>query len=233
MGLGSPNGFVDHLLDYFRSMRTRRDQLNLPKISQFIQTQNPDIVGLQEVDAGSHRNGKFSHLDVLPYRYKRFSQERNGYGYLNDGNLLLAQHPFTSQSHTLSHELEKRTCIAAVTRIDGQDILIISTHLATWPFNWYVRKKQYAQIVRILNDHDLPTIVMGDFNCTPYSTEFAEFLSKTGLTLAHNVPTFPTHTPRWCFDNIAVSNHFKITSARILHVPLSDHLPVIADIEFI
>jgi endonuclease/exonuclease/phosphatase (EEP) superfamily protein YafD len=83
---------------------------------------------------------------------------------------------------------------------------------------------------------DGPLIVAGDFNATPYSPYFTEWLEKTKLTDSRRgrtpSPSWPTMLP-WVgipIDHVVVNDGFTILSHRRLPNFESDHYGVLVEI---
>ncbi len=232
-GLGSPRSLSEHLVKYSNvfGVVSTVDQSIVPQIARVIAEMSPDIVGLEELDVGSYKNKKYDQLaTVQGVLSSFFSQERSSR--CNDGNALMTRIPIIDiKEFTLPYQFEKRTCIAAKLLYKKRPILAVVTHLAAHSFNTKLRDKQLQLIAKYVTKESLPTIVLGDFNCTPSSKEFVSFLNATRTRALINEPTFPSYARRWCLDNILVTKEFKVKESSIHHVLLSDHVPVSATIE--
>ena len=81
-----------------------------------------------------------------------------------------------------------------------------------------------------------PLIVAGDFNTTPYSPYFSEWLEASGLTDSRRGRTLSTSWPtmlRWVgipIDHVAVNDGFTILSHRRLPTFESDHYGVLVEL---
>jgi endonuclease/exonuclease/phosphatase (EEP) superfamily protein YafD len=92
-------------------------------------------------------------------------------------------------------------------------------------------------------DRDIPTIIMGDFNETPYGEAYGELLRRTGYSAAREVagfsPTWPAardsiEIPNFLripIDHILISPHFRSERFEVGPQIGSDHLPIIADLK--
>lgn len=98
------------------------------------------------------------------------------------------------------------------------------------------RKPAFDRLIEIIDDlGDVPLIVMGDFNTPSDSTYFSPLRTRlrnafevAGRGYAH---TWPMPLPMLDLDQIWVSHHFKIAGAEHRTSLLSDHRPIIADLE--
>jgi endonuclease/exonuclease/phosphatase (EEP) superfamily protein YafD len=82
------------------------------------------------------------------------------------------------------------------------------------------------------------TIVLGDFNCTPWSPLFRELLTRTGLRdAALATGLAPTWLSRWLpfgltIDHILIGDGIDVSRHEVGKDVGSDHFPVIADLHF-
>jgi endonuclease/exonuclease/phosphatase (EEP) superfamily protein YafD len=106
------------------------------------------------------------------------------------------------------------------------------------------RDRELALIAERCEASDMPTLVIGDFNETPYGRPFAEFLDRTGYRGARDAvgfaPTWPAEVDGWMMpeacripiDHIVGSAHFVASDFRVGPHVGSDHMPIIADLLF-
>lgn len=78
---------------------------------------------------------------------------------------------------------------------------------------------------------DVPRLVVGDLNATPWSSAFS-ILSKRGLRRASNLrPTWPSRWGGWFgipIDHVVGSAHWRVSEARLGPHLGSDHRPLLA-----
>lgn len=95
------------------------------------------------------------------------------------------------------------------------------------------RNGQLEQLAGLRADIDEPLVVLGDFNLSPYSPYYTDWVRATGLvdTLAGRGPsaTWPTFLPLLGIpiDHCLVSEHFGVRGRRHLSEFGSDHYPVL------
>lgn len=89
---------------------------------------------------------------------------------------------------------------------------------------------------------DLPTVVMGDFNETPFGQPFQSFIESTGYRPARDAagftPSWPTtyaglpvpEALRIPIDHVIASDHFVARACRVGKNIRSDHMPIVADL---
>ena len=74
-------------------------------------------------------------------------------------------------------------------------------------------------------------VVLGDFNCTVFSTELSEFCYHYKLSNASRLlKTYPSWQPNRALDHILLSPKIEVLSSRVVQSELSDHLPLAVEI---
>jgi endonuclease/exonuclease/phosphatase (EEP) superfamily protein YafD len=91
----------------------------------------------------------------------------------------------------------------------------------------------------LIDTHDAErTVLLGDFNCTPWSPLFRDLLTATGLRdSARGFDLSPTWASRWLpiglkIDHILVGRAIIVGNHAIGGYVGSDHFPVIADLQY-
>jgi endonuclease/exonuclease/phosphatase (EEP) superfamily protein YafD len=98
-----------------------------------------------------------------------------------------------------------------------------------------LRNKQLASLAEEIQNNNQPTVVVGDFNITPWSQYFEEFIQKTRLRDTRKglgfYPTWLAQFPPLAIpiDHGLTSNGIKVGSFSLGSSFGSDHLPVILD----
>jgi endonuclease/exonuclease/phosphatase family metal-dependent hydrolase len=221
-------------------------KLDLERIARVIRAAEPDLVALQELDSGAQRTNGIDEAEDLA----RLTKMHGVFGPAMDfqggkyGDAVLSRFPIVS-SQTLalpwrpggqSGRREPRVAVEVVTKIGGEDVVFISTHLdhTREPSD---RLEQANQINSAYRGDDRPTILAGDFNCEPGSPPMRE-LSRV-WTLASNAddsPTSPADKPTTKIDHVLVkpSQRFRVVSAKVIDEPVaSDHRPVVVKLEVV
>lgn len=105
---------------------------------------------------------------------------------------------------------------------------------------WAVKRNAVFQAVPELvaaSDVDR-TILLGDFNCTPWSPALRDLIAATGLRdSAYGFGPQPTWFSRWLplgikIDHILIGSGIAATSHAVGRDVGSDHYPVVADLQF-
>ena len=216
-----------------------KGKLNLEEIAQVIESNNPDIVALQEVSRGWVVSGR---VDMLAWLSQRLHMPYV-FGPTADpfwGNAILSRYPILAYSR---EELPPRDLfilrgfiVALIDLGDGQQIKVIDTHFHHLEGQPDIRQLQSKAILDFINSIDNYNIVLsGDLNAEPsdpeitmlYQARFIDATKKMDPELAY---TFASDNPHQRIDYILVSFDLRNRIGDV-QVPLStasDHLPVFA-----
>lgn len=233
LGSGAPRNFLDHFAKHKNVFFVDRGpRQSFAPVAELILDSKCDVVCLQEIDAGSFRNGGRNLLDEIAdaagFRFRHFARQR--YLHCNDGIALLSRLPLASVSTTvLVHDFEQRGLITADVDLGGTIVTVGVTHLAAFPFNGGLRRRQCEQISAELASRD-HLVLAADYNCDPHSDDLAPLRDKLGLRPLIHAPSFPAYGPRYRFDNVFASRGVGARDARVLSAQHSDHLAVLASV---
>lgn len=210
--------------------------LDLRRTIQVIGEADPDIVILNEVDAGTQRAFGVQQSDSLGRalglnaRFGRSIDFDGGYY----GNALLSRYPILSfkvmdlSTHPL---LEGRSVFQAVLAVDEDTLFVMGTHLGL------LDTEQAQQVTWILAS--LPAteklVLAGDLNFIPASAMYDRLSSHLLDGVKALVPdteyTFPADLPRRRIDYIFLGKGVQPESVIMTYHPqvymASDHLPQI------
>lgn len=223
------------------------------RVSRIIQTYEPDIVLLQEVDDGVPRsrrldlarelaaNAGYPHLAVghnVTLRQGRY------------GNATLSRHPILLERNidlTVGASKQRGGLHTAIA-LNGpsgraRHLEVFNLHLG---LSSREREQQVLLLARSLElaslSHDVACLVAGDFNdwrsqLTPLFTGPLRFRSATQPTRRgeRTFLTYPSFFPRGPLDRIYYRGPLEVFAARRCRLRISrlasDHLPIIADFE--
>ena len=147
------------------------------------------------------------------------------------GQALISRWPIrNSEVHDISYqEREPRRVISCAIVAPAGNFRVIATHLG---LSVGERRNQAAALLRAIGDISLPTVVMGDFNDWFWVGSVRGVLSAR-LQVRSRLRTFPSFCPIFRFDRIYCSAGTTLVDVRTDHEArkISDHLPVIADID--
>ncbi len=220
-----------------------RSQAILDKIAAMIKLEKPDIIALQEVDQNSWWNGRFNQAAYLAkkagYPYYRIGLNCKGRGWfsLNYGNAILSRYPIArSENNPFGpHKLGQKGFLFCEIQTPHYGLLpVVSIHL-----DYKTSKNRVLQAKQVVNffkkKKSLP-FLMGDFNSNNTQGEGLTYiLNHLRYTKREIYPqkgnTFSIYYLNKRLDHILVPPGWKGISCSILSARLSDHLPVLVDVE--
>ena len=217
---------------------------SLEDMAAHIKAFNPDFVALQEVDfctkrkRALHQNGK-AFIAELGYftgmlgLYGKAIDYEGGYY----GIGILSKYPYISVKKTMlpwpekSHE--PRVLLEGLFEV-GQDTLVFaSTHLDVKLSE--TRREQTA----FINDHfkqcRFPVVLGGDFNATPTSKEIRSSMLDNWFDATNEDNTIPAWNPTKKIDYLFTLPKvgWRIIRTQTIQSGLSDHLPIVTQLEFV
>jgi len=208
----------------------------LNRIIEFIGAQDPDIVGLIEVDTGSMRSGRVNQAEVIAESLGAYSCYGSKYGETSvnqrlpivrkQANAFLASPRVHGERFHYFDTGIKRLII----ELELDDVAIFLVHLS---IKYRHRQMQLRHLHELVEHSKKPVIVAGDFNTFWGTDEIYLFMKASGLRNANTqgLPSYPTRSPRLELDFILCTEEIEITDFSIMNMPFSDHLPLICDFE--
>ena len=230
---GTGSGWRFHLPFPF-SGYLRPTERNLARIARFMQSLEPDIIGLVEVDNGTFRSGKRNQAEVIAEEmgYTHVYQSKYGEEHFSQnlplmkkqGNALITNQSIVAQDFHYFQNGIKRLVI----ELEFDDFVVFLVHLS---LKYRHRQYQLRDLYEMFSSTPKPTIVAGDFNAFWGDKELDLFLAATGLRNANTsgAPTYPSRTPSRQLDFILHTSDIEITGFQIPRVRFSDHRPVVCD----
>lgn len=218
------------------------------RIARVIARANPDVVALQELDAGRARTGgenqaeQIAHyLEMQFHFYPHIHIEDEKYG-----DAVLTHLPMRIiktgplPGHLPGGKLEPRGALWVTIDLHGTEVNIVNTHLGL------TSRERMAQIEALLGDEwlgrlngDQPVILCGDFNSVPSSKGYRLLCSRFSDAQTHlkdhrPVCTFYSRLPSFRIDHVFINPGIRVTGITVPRSELakvaSDHLPLIADL---
>ena len=194
-----------------------------------------DIVGLQEVDMNTTRNGNQDTLAILsentPYKYYKFCHciDHQGGEY---GTAVMSKYPIVSFEITEleSFGLEQRALGHAVIDVNGKNIDFFNTHLTYQEEEDETCAAQFITLAEEFSKCE-KAIMTGDFN-TPHFEDFEPF---GDIVMVNNYDTvLPSYEGADAIDNILATKGTNILDYGIddeLETAHSDHFLIWAVLE--
>jgi endonuclease/exonuclease/phosphatase family metal-dependent hydrolase len=213
------------------------------RIAEVIAGRKPDIVALQELDAGRRHTGGIDqahaiahHLGMSFHFYPTIEVQEERYG-----DAILTSLPMRlikAERLPGSSLLEPRGAIWVAVKTDEAEFQIINTHLGL------VAYERLMQVDTLLGARWVghpscrdPLIVLGDFNAIRRSRVYRRLSSRlrdAQLGLHHRPRrTFPARMPMLRIDHIFCSQSVEVISIDVPRSRLarsaSDHLPLVME----
>ena len=214
---------------YLRSNRQVLDE-----ITNFIKAEDPDIVGLVEVDTGSIRTGMLNQAEFIAAELGHYSIFECKYGTESLGammpivrkqaNAFLASPRVHGERFHYFDTGIKRLII----ELELEDAVIFLVHLS---LKYRHRQSQLRTLHELVTRATKPVLVAGDFNTFWGDHEIYLFMHASGLRSANTrgLPSYPSHNPRRELDFILYGAGIEVTDFRVPAVLYSDHLPLVCD----
>lgn len=209
---------------------------NLEQIVKFISDIKPDLAGIQEVSRfWSHQTHFQDMLRFLAERlgmFPAFSASicRNYKAYF--GNLILSKYPILKiWTKNLPGNLEPRNYLAVQVLTDGARINFLTTHLGLANAE---RICQINKIIRFGRRVGNPLIITGDFNeksSEPGVSLLKENWIKINSKSSQGTLRLSEQIIGSEVDMVFTTSDFVLKNFQVCENYLSDHLPVIADLE--
>jgi endonuclease/exonuclease/phosphatase family metal-dependent hydrolase len=199
---------------------------NLDRVARLVK--DYDIVGLQELDAGSLRSGYINLTEYLsekahmPFWSDQTNRHIGRFARHSTGVLSRFQ-PTEIIEHRLPGKIPGRGALFIRYGDRHDSLVVLILHMA---LGRRARLRQFDYISEIVNEYR-HVIVMGDLNCHSQSTEMDYLINRTMMSEpTHDVCTFPSWRPQHNIDHILVTPTLQVDHVKALDFPLSDHLPV-------
>lgn len=220
--------------------RDRRYRLD--RIIDVIESQEPDIICLQEVDRNVRRS-KFNNQPVLLTRRLaadgaseyQFNVKLKSGGY---GNLVLSRWTFRTRHNVSLRLRQKKPRGAQLVVVDSPEgpVHIVQWHLglADKERHWQVDHLLAHRLFR--ESASLPTIIIGDFNDwrnTLHGGQLGQAGFQQVTRPVSRFRTFPAWLPLGSLDKAFIRGPIQVDDVRVLRNRLtrqaSDHLPLLID----
>ncbi|MGJ1206107.1 endonuclease/exonuclease/phosphatase family protein [Sphingobacterium lactis] len=212
--------------------------IDINAIAKVINESGAEIVGIQEVDILVSRSEmmnqaeKLAELTGMEYYFSKGINLEKGYY----GTLILSKHKIVGKRRydlPMPVASENRSlAIVDVQLPDGKTISVANTHLDLMEEN---RIEQAAFINELGELYSKPLILVGDLNAKPNSKPIKLLEQYFVRNTKDNKPTSPNVNPNNEIDYIMVLNNVKfswISYHVIAETYASDHLPLVAEIDF-
>jgi endonuclease/exonuclease/phosphatase family metal-dependent hydrolase len=209
-------------------------KVDYERVASVIKRENPDFVGLQELDCKAKRTAGVDQaeaLGALTGMYATYAMAIPLQGGSYGVSLLSREKPLSVIRKPLPGE-EARVLLLC----EFADCWVGTTHLALQEEN-QIKSAQIIRNVIAECKGNKPVFMTGDWNARPNSqtlAEFRKFMKILSTERARTYSGFKTHTPEseCCIDYIAVDESFASMFSRrqtyvVPDIVTSDHSPVV------
>jgi endonuclease/exonuclease/phosphatase family metal-dependent hydrolase len=209
---------------------------NLQRIIEFIKEQDPDIVGLVEVDTGSIRSRWVNQAETIAQAMGHYSAYQCKYAETSINNrlpivrkqgnaFLAAPHVHGERFHYFDTGIKR-----LIIELELENCAVFLVHLS---LKYRHRQAQLHHLHDLVVAADKPVIVAGDFNTFWGEHEIYLFMKAARLQSANvgSLPSYPSRAPRKELDFVLYGDGVTVTDFFIPQVKFSDHLPLICDFE--
>lgn len=220
---------------------------NLSRTAETILATGADIVALQEVDVRwSERSAfvdqadslaKLLHMEVRFAPIYSIPDASRSAATREFGVAVLSRYPIASwRNHEITRlSTQQQNAVPAKapgfleTVIDakGTRVRVFSTHL-DYRADPAVRQKQVGEMLNVIRQSRIPTILAGDLNAPPTAPELAPLwvLHDPASAWDGGAMTYPARSPTKRIDYVLVSDAFTVSDVRVEATDASDHRPV-------
>ena len=207
------------------SLNVHTENENNGLVLKFLENTDADVILLMEVD-----KAWIDALQPLRTNYSHVVAEPRED---NFGIALFSRLPLTNSGVLEFGEAEVPS-IRATMSVGKQLCVLLGTHPLPPGSSEYarLRNEQFGKICTWVHDQNLPVVVLGDLNCTPWSPYFADLLRNGGLKNVSPKAGLYGSWPAWLplfripLDHCLVSTNICIISKRMGPQVGSDHLPL-------
>jgi endonuclease/exonuclease/phosphatase family metal-dependent hydrolase len=220
-----------------KNMARERD---LEYSASVIRDVQPDFVTLNEVRSHTSDVGPINQANELGRitgYYPVFGRSIDVMGG-EYGNALLTRLPLISSEviHIPDPEkegegfYEHRTVLKCILKSGATEFAVLCTHFGLMPGE---QKNAVDTAISIINDLNMPVLLMGDLNLTPDAPALQPLMNALDDTSTVNpgLLTFPSDKPEIKIDYILHSAGITPVSLNTIDTQCSDHRPLIAEIE--
>lgn len=228
---------IQHALDY------QKQVIDFDLFINAIKKYGADVCGLNEVRGEGPVENYTDQTDTISNGLGfngYFGEAIRVQGTSPYGNAIVSRYPFKSvetikipdpKTKRGKYSFESRCVIKAIADIDGKEVCFLVCHMGLNPSE---QKNAVKTICKLLDEFEIPVILMGDFNTTPESKvlkPIRRLMKDTDkFNSIKNQGTYPSDKPDVKIDYIFYRG-LKCLQTETIQEIYSDHLPIIADFE--
>lgn len=226
---------IQHALDY------KNQIIDIDLFVKAIKEYGADVCGLNEVRGEGPIEGYTDQTNAIGdglgfNRY--FAEAIKVEGTSPYGNAIVSRFPIVSAETVaipdhifkrLNVKYEARCVLKAVVDAEGKEICVLICHMG---LSNAERKRAVKTICGLLDEIEIPVVLMGDFNTTPDDKVFAPIYARMNdtdtLAEGKGIKTYPSYDPDIKIDYIFYRG-LECKSVKTITEVYSDHFPIIAE----
>lgn len=195
---------------------------------------DPDVLVVVEYDHQWHAQLQ-SLIDEGAYPYSVRAPRWHGFGIAIFSKLPLTN----SQTLQLTSDITDAPMVVAEFKVGEQPFRVAGLHAfsPTSSHRMRLRNQQMTEAVEILNQSKIPTVVLGDFNCTPWSPFLDDFQKDSGYRDSRaGFGYHGTWCARYRWPALIPIDHAFVSPTVHVHDRFlgahggSDHYPIVVDL---
>lgn len=208
------------------------DNKQYQQVVEQIEDVSPDVLLVVEYNNQWHQQLKILHSQ---YPHRLLEPRWHGYGIGLFSKLPLAD----TDVWQLTASQTDVPALSAKVKIGSRSLRLAGLHTMspTSSLRMSLRNDQMDEIAQRLESDEAPTVLMGDFNCTPWSPFFKDLIANTGLRDSRQGKGFHgswnVDTPSFFWipiDHAMVSDEVHVHQRWVGAPCGSDHLPLILEV---
>lgn len=212
------------------SLNVHTENTRSDLVLKFLQNTDADVILLMEVNE--------TWMQALQPLRTNYAQVIAGPREDNFGIALFSRLPWTN-CEVMELGRAEVPSIATTVSVGGQQVFLLGTHPLPPGSATYarLRNEQLRKIAALIRQRNMPAIVLGDLNCTPWSPYFTDLLRESGLKNVSPRRDLFGSWPAWLpFGRIPLDHGLVSPTIRVIEKHLgppvgSDHLPLILELE--
>ncbi len=205
---------------------------NTQRLLPLIEEQNPDVVAMAEVTDQVFASFSAELKETYPYAFHK--REKRFFGVA-----IFSKHKPQNEEVIRYFSENALPSLQLDLIVHEKPVRVVVTHpyppVAQWGAE--LRNEQLMGLANTVKDSRFPMIIVGDFNMTPWSSDFQRIVKqgelKNSLVGAGFQPTWPTWLPmllRIPIDHALVSPEIEVVDRQVLPNIGSDHRPILVKV---
>lgn len=231
---------IEHGMDYVEYRNTKKDIINMDLAASVINEVDADIICLNEVRGKGKHPVFMEQAEIMGEKTNRnfvFSKCIDFPNLGPYGDALLARYPITNyeiidipdpqvKDEDVYYETRK------LLKVEFELEKKITVFISHFGLAKSEQRNAVEVLLREIKKVDTPVIFMGDLNITPDDEIIQPIYTELKEVYTTGGPlTWPSHAPEIKIDYIFVSKDITVNNVITFEKVVSDHFPIVAEIE--